>query len=259
MIEDTTERRRADEALRESERRYRELFENANDMVFTLDLDRRITAINGAGERVTGYPREELLGRPIGDLLAPGAEPWERETPFQESTMLAKDGRPIAIELASRLIRDETGPVGVPGHRPRRQRPPRARGPAPPGAEDGGRRPARRRRRARLQQPAHGDHGLRRGRARPRRARPARTASCATAVEQIGVAAERASALTRQLLAFSRKQILQPEVLDLDALVSEVEPMLRRLIGEDVEVVDRLRPRASAREGRSRARSRRCS
>ena len=77
MIEDTTERRRADEALRESERRYRELFENANDMVFTLDLDRRITAINGAGERVTGFPREELLGRPIGDLLAPGAEPWD--------------------------------------------------------------------------------------------------------------------------------------------------------------------------------------
>ncbi len=55
-------------------------------------------------------------------------------------------------------------------------------------------------------------------------------------VEQIKRASERASALTRQLLAFSRKQVLQSKVLDLNELVSQMEMMLRRLIGEDVEL-----------------------
>ncbi|MDP9201490.1 MAG: PAS domain S-box protein [Gemmatimonadota bacterium] len=55
-------------------------------------------------------------------------------------------------------------------------------------------------------------------------------------VKQIRSAAERASALTRQLLAFSRKQILQPRVLDMNSVVGSVEPMLRRLIGEDITI-----------------------
>ena len=53
-------------------------------------------------------------------------------------------------------------------------------------------------------------------------------------VKQIRSAAERASTLTKQLLAFSRKQILQPRVLDMNSVVASVEPMLRRLIGEDI-------------------------
>ena len=56
-------------------------------------------------------------------------------------------------------------------------------------------------------------------------------------VEQIKKCAERAAALTRQLLAFSRKQTLQPEVLDLNAVVTNIEKMLRRLIGEDIDFV----------------------
>jgi len=55
-------------------------------------------------------------------------------------------------------------------------------------------------------------------------------------VKQIRSAAERASSLTRQLLAFSRKQILQPRVLDMNSVVSSVEPMLKRLIGEDITI-----------------------
>ena len=55
-------------------------------------------------------------------------------------------------------------------------------------------------------------------------------------VKQIRSAAERASSLTRQLLAFSRKQILQPRVLDMNTVVGSVEPMLRRLIGEDITI-----------------------
>jgi len=59
-------------------------------------------------------------------------------------------------------------------------------------------------------------------------------------VSQIRKAGERAAGLTRQLLAFSRKQIIEPRILDLNALIGGTEKMLRRLIGEDVELVTRL-------------------
>jgi CheY-like chemotaxis protein len=58
--------------------------------------------------------------------------------------------------------------------------------------------------------------------------------------EEIRKAADRAAGLTRQLLAFSRQQVLQPRVVDLNALVSELEKMLRRLLGEDVTLATRL-------------------
>ncbi|MDA8121064.1 MAG: PAS domain S-box protein [Deltaproteobacteria bacterium] len=61
-------------------------------------------------------------------------------------------------------------------------------------------------------------------------------------VEEIQKAGERATSLTRQLLAFSRKQVLQPKTIDLNEIVANTEKMLRRLIGEDVDLVTALKP-----------------
>jgi nitrogen-specific signal transduction histidine kinase/ActR/RegA family two-component response regulator len=61
-------------------------------------------------------------------------------------------------------------------------------------------------------------------------------------VEQIQLAAESAASLTRQLLAFSRRQVLQPEILDLNLVVNSIASLLRRLIGEQIELVTVLAP-----------------
>jgi PAS domain S-box-containing protein len=61
-------------------------------------------------------------------------------------------------------------------------------------------------------------------------------------VEEIRKASERAASLTRQLLAYSRRQMLQPEVLDLNVVVAEMDKMLRRLIGENIALETLLAP-----------------
>jgi signal transduction histidine kinase/ActR/RegA family two-component response regulator len=65
-------------------------------------------------------------------------------------------------------------------------------------------------------------------------------------VKQIMAAGERAASLTRQLLAFSRKQVMRPEIIDINMLVTRMESLLRRLIGEDIDLVmlysDHLNP-----------------
>jgi two-component system, cell cycle sensor histidine kinase and response regulator CckA len=61
-------------------------------------------------------------------------------------------------------------------------------------------------------------------------------------LEQIRRAADRAASLTQQLLAFSRKQVLQPKILDLNEAVADVQKMLARVIGEDIELIASLHP-----------------
>jgi two-component system cell cycle sensor histidine kinase/response regulator CckA len=61
-------------------------------------------------------------------------------------------------------------------------------------------------------------------------------------IQQIDAGAQRAADLTKQLLAFSRKQVLQPKVLDLNTLVSDLVKLLHRLLGEDIELITRLSP-----------------
>ena len=65
-------------------------------------------------------------------------------------------------------------------------------------------------------------------------------------VQEIALAADRAAALTRQLLAFSRQQVMQPRVVSINVVISDIEKMLRRVIGEDVELAISLDPAVAA-------------
>jgi len=67
--------------------------------------------------------------------------------------------------------------------------------------------------------------------------------------EEIRKAGERAASLTNQLLAFSRRQIIQPTILNVNTVIGGIEPMLGRLIGEDIELVSRLAPDLGATRG----------
>lgn len=113
------------DALRDSEARYRELFENANDVVYTHDLSGRLTSVNRAAERLTGYAREEMLALAIEDLVDPESRPvmravLERKLDGEERSvndiyLRAKDGRRVPVEVSTRLIVRDGQPCGVQG------------------------------------------------------------------------------------------------------------------------------------------------
>ena len=69
LTEEIAARKKAEVELRASEERYRDLFQNATIMIFTLDLQGNFTSINKRGEQVTGYTQEELLDRNIFQFL----------------------------------------------------------------------------------------------------------------------------------------------------------------------------------------------
>ncbi len=126
IAQDVTERNRAEDELRRSEERYRELFENANDIVYTHDLHGIVTSMNVAGERMTGYSRDEVLGRPISDFVAPeqrerGRDAMARKVrgevtaTFYEIEITRKDGRRIPLEVGTRLIYEDGVPVAIQG------------------------------------------------------------------------------------------------------------------------------------------------
>ncbi|MBC8028709.1 MAG: PAS domain S-box protein [Pyrinomonadaceae bacterium] len=119
------ERKRAEQALRESEERYRELVENANDIVFTLDLDGNVTSINRAVESITGYTQSELLGMNMAEFLTPRSVEnahlmTQRKLAGEERTnyevdVIAKDGRTFTLEISSRLALSAGKPIGIQG------------------------------------------------------------------------------------------------------------------------------------------------
>ncbi len=253
LMDDVTDRRRAEEALRASEERYRSLFEGAPYGIFRVTVEGAFVSVNPALAAMLGMESaDSLLGRSVEGLFQePGG--WNRfladsetESGIQglEVVWLRSDGTPITVRVTGKpLAGDDDGERGfemiaedVTERRLLEEQFRQSQKMEAVGRLAGG--------------IAHDFNNLLTavtGYADLLRSRVPQDDPRRSYVEEILGAADRASALTRQLLAFSRRQLLQPRVLDLKEMVRNVERMLGRIIGEDIELTTRLEARGQVR------------
>jgi len=127
IARDITDRKKAEEALRESEMRYKDLFDHASDGMYTVDLQGNFTSVNEAAIRMMRYSREELLRLNFKDIVDPEYSPVAEEnfrkkiqnevknTEPYEVLVRPKEGTPLWLEVTSRVIVEDGQPVGVHG------------------------------------------------------------------------------------------------------------------------------------------------
>lgn len=122
VIRNISEQKRIEQALRTSEERYRNLFENANDAMATFTIDGITTSMNRGAELLLGWNRAELIGRPYDFVLTPTAQKLAADRTRRffagegmpsifELELLHKDGTPVLTEARTRPIRDRQGTV----------------------------------------------------------------------------------------------------------------------------------------------------
>ncbi len=122
---DITERKHMEHDLRASEMRYRELFDNANDIIYTHDLDGNFTSFNRKAIDISGYTREEGLKMNFRQILPPEYEPvaWSalrsmlkgEAVPAYTLEIITREGRRVWLELSARLLYEDGVPVEVQG------------------------------------------------------------------------------------------------------------------------------------------------
>lgn len=250
VLHDVTEARRAQEALRRERDWASTILDTVGSLVIVLDREGRIVSFNRACEKTTGYCFEEVLGRPFWDflLLPEEAEGVRRvferllagETSIQyENHWVTRTGQKRLIVWSNTCLLDSAGRVeyvigtgiDVTERRQLEAQLRQAQKMEAIGRLAGG--------------VAHDFNNLLTiisgyGQMLWEGLSPADPLR--EAAGEILAAAGRAAALAGRLLAFSRKQTGKPQLVDLNEIVGGLERMLRRVIGEDIELVTALSP-----------------
>jgi len=249
LYQDITERKQAESALEERTVFLQALVQNNPLAIAELDSQDRVTMVNAAFERMFLYTAQEVIGRPLEELIKTPAMAAETadfirriyggETLHAFTQRRRKDGVSLDVEIygVPLMIRGKwMGAVGIYQDLTERNR-----------VEDALRQSLKMEAIGQLAGGvAHDFNNLLTGMLGStdlllERLGP--SGSLRQLAEQIREGAERATSLTQQLLAFSRRQTLMPKVLDLNAVVAHMNQLLRRVIREDIELVTVLEPR----------------